>query len=198
MQLCEEESGLKARVRAFWDAESCGEVYAGGQSVMEFCESERASRYQFEPYIPAFARFQEGKDKDVLGIGLGMGADHAEWARSGPRSLTGIDLTPRAIEHARRRLGVHRSTSELHVADAEELPFGDGSFDLVYSWGVLHHSPNTRKAVCEVHRVLRANGVARIMLYHAYSLTGYLLWTRYGLFAGRPNHGLFLLIEARK
>jgi ubiquinone/menaquinone biosynthesis C-methylase UbiE len=72
------------------------------------------------------------------------------------------------------------------VADAEDLPFFDNSFDLVYSWGVLHHSPNTPQTIREVFRVLRPGGVARIMIYHKYSIVGYMLWVRYGLFIGCP------------
>jgi len=76
------------------------------------------------------------------------------------------------------------------VSDAEKLPFEDNSFDIVYSWGVLHVSPDTPRTIREVHRVLRHGGVARIMIYHRYSLTGYMLWFRYALLAGRPFRAL--------
>ena len=114
-----------------------------------------------------------------------MGADFIEWAKSSPKSLTGIDLTPRAVEHTKKRLAIYGFQANVEVADAENLPYSDNSFDLVYSWGVLHHSPDTSKAIKEVYRVLRPNGVARIMLYHKYSLIGYLLWIRYGLLEGK-------------
>jgi ubiquinone/menaquinone biosynthesis C-methylase UbiE len=143
-----------------------------------------------EPYILPFAKFDEACGKDVLEIGVGMGADHAEWAKSQPRSLTGIDLTPRAIEHTRQRLAIYGFKSDLRVGDAESLPFRDESFDVVYSWGVLHHSPNTSQAVQEVFRVLRPNGVARVMIYHKYSVTGFMLWARYALLIGRPFRSL--------
>src|SRR5580765_1756146 len=180
----------KTRVRDFWDAASCGEVYAVGLSEQNYYGSQSNARFALEPYIRHFAKFEEGFGKDVLEIGVGMGADHVEWAASRPRSLTGIDLTPRAVEHARRSLDAHGFTSTLRVADAEHLPFDDNSFDLIYSWGVLHHSPNTRDAIDEVHRVLRPHGVARIMIYQKYSLTGYMLWARYGMLAGRPIRSL--------
>jgi SAM-dependent methyltransferase len=79
---------------------------------------------------------------------------------------------------------VYGLTSQLECADAERLPFDDNSFDLVYSWGVLHHSPNTPKAIDEVFRVLRPGGIARVMIYHRWSISGYLLWLRYGMLAG--------------
>ena len=87
-------------------------------------------------------------------MGVGLGADHQRFAAAGAR-LTGVDLTERAIEHTRQRLAASGLSSQLQTADAENLPFANNSFDIVYSWGVLHHSPNTPKAVDEVWRVLR-------------------------------------------
>lgn len=174
-------STLKKEVKEFWNKKSCGEIYAHGQSEKMFYASQSKSRYTLEPYIIDFAKFHEGHNKDILEIGVGMGSDHAEWAKYKPKSLTGIDLTPRAIEHTKSRLSLFNLTSDLKVTDAESLPFPDNSFDLVYSYGVLHHSPDTAKAITEVFRVLRTGGIARIMVYHKYSLTGYMLWIRYAL-----------------
>lgn len=168
----------KDDVRDFWDAASCGETYAGDNSDAGMLRSYKI-RYLLEPYIPTFAKFETGEGKDVLEIGVGMGADHLRWAQSQPRLLCGIDLTPRAIEWTRKRLALGKLNSKLQVADAENLPFPDASFDIVYSWGVLHHSPNTRKAFSEAARVLRPGGTARIMIYHTRSLTGFMLWARY-------------------
>jgi ubiquinone/menaquinone biosynthesis C-methylase UbiE len=180
----------KQQVRDFWDQASCGEVYAKGASVQERLDAQAHMRYRLEPYIAPFARFDEGAGRDVLEVGVGMGADHLEWAKSRPARLAGIDYSARAVDFTRARLAVHGLTPSLSVADAEKLPFADGSFDLVYSWGVLHHSPDTGKAVAEVGRVLRAGGTARVMIYHTYSLVGYLLWVRYALLAGRPDRSL--------
>jgi SAM-dependent methyltransferase len=123
----------------------------------------------------------------VLEVGVGMGADHHQWARARPRSLTGIDLTPVAVEYTGRRLALDGLESRLMIGDAENLPFPDASFDLVYSWGVLHHTPDTGRAISEVCRVLRPGGTARIMIYHHHSIVGALLWSRYALAAGRPR-----------
>jgi ubiquinone/menaquinone biosynthesis C-methylase UbiE len=177
----------KQEVYDFWNAAACGEVYATGASARERFEAHRAARYALEPYLPGFARFAEGAGRDVLEVGVGLGADHVEWAKVRPRRLAGIDLTPRAVVQARARLALYDLHSDLEIADAEALPFRDGSFDLVYSWGVLHHSPDTARAVAEVHRVLRPGGGARVMIYHKHSVVGALLWLRYGLAAGRPR-----------
>ena len=181
---------LKKQVKDFWDDKSCGEIYAIGQTDEDYYNSETISRYKLEPYIHDFAKFSEGRNQDILEIGVGMGTDHSEWANSKPKSLTGIDLTPRAIQHTKKRFKLFGLKSDLKKGDAEKLPFLDSSFDLIYSWGVLHHSPNTETAIKEVYRVLRKGGIARIMIYHKYSLTGYMLWFRYALLRGRPFKSL--------
>jgi SAM-dependent methyltransferase len=181
---------LKAEVRGFWDAASCGEVYAEGATADQQFRRHAEARYRLEPYIPRFARFAEGEGQDVLEIGVGMGADHLEWARSEPRRLAGIDLTPRAVAWTARRLAAYGYASDLKEGDAESLAFPDGSFDIVYSWGVLHHSPDTPRAFREAHRVLRPGGVLRAMIYHRPSIVGLMLWARYGLGAGHPARSL--------
>ena len=183
-------SSLKDNVRSFWNSKSCGEIYGSGHSELEYYVSQSTERYKLEPYIKQFAKFFEGANKRVLEIGVGMGADHAEWAKAVPSYLAGIDLTQRAVEHTRRRLSVLGLSSDVRVADAEALPFFDNSFDVVYSWGVLHHTPDTAKAISEAFRVLRPGGIARIMIYHKQSLTGYMLWTRYALLTGHPWYSL--------
>jgi SAM-dependent methyltransferase len=179
------DAGVR-EVRDFWQARACGEAYAQGDSLRERLDAQARARYALEPYLPTFARFEDGRGRDVREIGVGMGADHLEWARMRPRSLTGVDLTPHAIEWTRARLALHALGSRLLVANAEWLPFGDCAFDLVYSWGVIHHSPDTAAAVREIRRVLRPGGRARVMIYQHRSVVGTMLWLRYALLAGRP------------
>lgn len=184
------DGALKAEVGAFWERGSCGEVYADGSTERDGYEAQARARYAMEPFIHPFARFDEAAGKDVLEIGTGMGADHLEWAKSGPRTLTGVDLTERAVEHTTRRLTLYGFEPSVRTADAERLPFADESFDIVYSWGVLHHTPDTPRAIDEVWRVLRPGGSARVMVYHTQSIVGYLLWTRYALLKGKPGRSL--------
>jgi SAM-dependent methyltransferase len=151
---------LKLDVHDFWEQESCGETYAVGSERAEQLRSHARTRYALEPYIPAFARFEEGTGRRVLEIGVGMGADHVEWARHRPALLVGLDFTSRALDHTKARLHVEGCESRLLRADAEQLPFAEGSFELVYSWGVLHHSSDTAQAIREVHRVVAPGGIA--------------------------------------
>jgi ubiquinone/menaquinone biosynthesis C-methylase UbiE len=105
----------------------------------------------------------------VLEIGFGTGTDLLQFARAGA-IVTGVDLTPRSIDIARRRFDTYGQRGEFLIGDGENLSFPDGSFDVVYSFGVLHHTPDTARAVREVHRVLRPQGKAIVMLYHRASL----------------------------
>lgn len=175
---------LKDEILRFWDAQSCGEVYASGSSQADWLASNARKRYELEPYIRDFARFEQGAQRDVLEIGVGMGADHLEWAKALPRSLMGIDLTPRAVNFSIERLKLHGFSPNVHSGDAENMPFDNASFDIIYSWGVLHHTPDTQRAFNEIIRMLRPGGVARIMIYHKYSIVGYLLWFRYAFLRG--------------
>jgi SAM-dependent methyltransferase len=175
----------KQDVHDFWQQASCGEnLYLEGLDRPGY-EAQSRERYRLEPYIPPFAAFDSAAGRKVLEIGVGLGADHQRFAEAGA-DLTGIDLTPRAIEHVRRRLALFGLHSDLSTGDAERLAFADATFDVVYSWGVIHHSPETPRAVAEIHRVLKPGGVARVMIYHTWSLVGYMLWVRYALLRLRP------------
>jgi SAM-dependent methyltransferase len=180
-----EEMADKQSVHDFWNAAACGEeLLLPGRERASY-EEQLRRRYELEPFIERFARFSDSRGLKVLEIGVGLGADHQRYAECGAR-LSGIDLTERAIEHTKRRLDLFGLSSELQVGDAESLPFPPERFDVVYSWGVLHHSPDTQRAVEEVWRVLRPGGVARVMIYSKWSLVGLMLWTRYGLLALHP------------
>ena len=96
-------------------------------------------------------------------IAVRLGSDHQLFAENGA-ILTGIDLTERAIELVRSRFELFGLHSDPRLADCENLPFEDASFDPVYSWCILHHTPNIPKAVAAVHRVLRPGGEPKIMV----------------------------------
>lgn len=177
------------KVYDFWNKSSCGEKLYLFSTDCQGYLAQSSERYRLEPFILPFADFDTAKGKKVLEIGVGLGSDHQMFAKAGC-ILYGIDLTERAIEHTKRRLNLFGLTSRLNVGDAEKLIFSDNEFDLVYSWGVLHHSPNTRKAIDEVYRVLRPGGVAKIMIYHKWSLVGIMLWLRYSVLTGKLWLGL--------
>jgi ubiquinone/menaquinone biosynthesis C-methylase UbiE len=175
----------KQMVQDFWEQASCGEELYLTDAGRDGYVAQARHRYELEPYIEEFADFVGARGKRVLEIGVGLGADHQRFAAAGAK-LSGIDLTKRAVEHARRRLALFGLESALSVGDAEKLAFADATFDIVYSWGVIHHSPDTPTIVAEIHRVLQSGGEARIMIYHKWSVVGYMLWVRYALLRLQP------------
>lgn len=177
---------LKERVRAFWEDEPCGTKTADAQpGTREFFEQVERRRYELEPFIPAFAEFERWRDRDVLEVGIGLGTDFVQFVRAGARG-SGVDLTQAAVDAVHRRLSYEDLSAELLVADAESLPFAEESFDLVWSYGVLHHTPDTERALVEIRRVLRHDGEARVMLYARHSWLGFGAWVRWALLRGRP------------
>lgn len=166
----------KQAVADHWEAQACGERYGSGQ---------QETRYLLEPEILTFADFSSGRGRDVLEIGVGMGADLLRWARAGA-TVTGVDITQRAVRLTNDRLRWAGLAATARVADAEALPFADGSFDVVWSWGVLHHTPRSERALREAARVLRPGGRYAVMVYHRHSWLAAAAWVRFGLLRGRP------------
>ena len=159
-------SVLKERVRAFWQAHPCGTKFSDAEmGTREFFERVEAHRYTKEWHIPEAADFAGTSGLRVLEIGCGLGTDGAQFAKAGAL-YTGVDLTEAAIELARKRFELAGLPGEFRIADAENLDFADESFDLVYSHGVLHHTPDTAGAVRELYRILKPGGRAIVMLYH--------------------------------
>ena len=162
----------KRRARRQWSEDPCGSHLArehelGTRAFFEEVERQRYTEYA--PWMRSVMGFDRFAGARLLEIGCGMGTDLLQFARGGAR-CTGVDLTPRSVEITRHRFALYGMSGDFMLADGEHLPFADESFDVVYSNGVLHHTPDTERAVREVHRVLRKGGLARVMLYHKHSL----------------------------
>ena len=161
-------SGLTEGVSTaeFWSRSQPGFRFSSDEpgTPQFFAEVER-HRYALEPHIPEVVQFGRWADRDVLEVGCGIGTDGARFAGSGAR-YTGVDQTETAISLARRRFDLKELAGRFQSCSATSLPFDDGSFDLVYSHGVVHHIADTESAVREFHRVLRPGGTALVMVYH--------------------------------
>jgi SAM-dependent methyltransferase len=176
----------KRRVREYWEADPCGSEHATApEGSPEFFAEVERTRYALEPYIASCADFEGARGLRVLEIGVGLGTDFVNFARAGAE-VTGVDLTEHAVELVRRRLELEGLEGEVMRADAESLPFEDGSFDRIYSWGVLHHTPDTARSVAEALRVLAPGGEVVVMLYGRRSWVAYGFWVRHALLRGRP------------
>ncbi|MGQ9628956.1 MAG: class I SAM-dependent methyltransferase [bacterium] len=161
---------LKERVRNFWNSNPCGDKYSDFPiGTKEYFVEIESHRYRTYPFHGKVSEFGEHRGEKVLEIGCGMGTDISQFAQNGA-IVTGIDLTFEGVRLAKRRFEVFGLAGSFCVADAENLPFPDGEFDLVYSIGVLHHTPDTQKSVDEIYRVLKPGGKAIVMLYYEKSL----------------------------
>ena len=162
-------------VKGFWNANPCQSDLSSEEDRRRYFEDITTKRYQGrEWHVPAVARFPEFRGKDVLEIGCSIATDGIEFAKSGARYV-GVDLTPKSIELAKERFNLFGIPAKFQVANAEErLPFPDNSFDHVYSFGVIHHSPAPERIVREIHRVLRPGGTLTVMLYNRRSINYYI------------------------
>lgn len=162
------ERDIKAKIRAFWDAKPCGTAFTDcKEATKEFFDSIEEHRYRTHYHIPELIDFARYKDKRILEIGCGVGTDLRQFARVG--EVTGIELSEESIRLAKKGFELFGYQGSFLIGDGENLGFKDNSFDLVYSFGVLHHTPNTQKAIDEIYRLLKPNGEAIIMLYYRYS-----------------------------
>lgn len=172
-----------------WNNDPCGR--SGAMNIetgtKEFYEAIDKSRYdEYAPWMKSVLEFDQFPGKKVLEAGFGMGTDLFQFAMAGS-IVTGIDLVPRHLEIATKRFSLYRMNADLRLGDAENIPFHDAAFDLVYSFGVIHHTPGAQKAVNELYRVLKPGGKAIIGVYHKFSafylfsvlLTFYILGFRF-------------------
>lgn len=163
-------------VQEFWQEHACGDAQVGGlherfrDDYEKFFTDYDRFRYQNEHHLPACLEALNVAGKKVLEIGLGEGSDSERLIRLGAR-WSGVDLTAESVSRVRTRLSLRELPyDELRQGSVLDLPFADGSFDMVFSHGVLHHVPEIKVAEGEIHRVLRPGGELVIMMYARWSL----------------------------
>lgn len=162
----------KEETREQWNANPCGQVYADRTfeiDSLEFFDSVNQKRAELsDPWIAKAIPFSSGKEKKVLEIGFGMGSDLLNWANHGA-DCYGIDITPEHYRLATLNFALHKKQAQLKLADASDIPFPSQYFDIVYSNGVLHHTPDTVRSISEAYRVLRPGGRFIFTMYRTYS-----------------------------
>lgn len=178
--------------RAWWEGNPMRYDWNKDLGVQEFSRPfyEEVNRRFFEAaafYLPPKERpfdqiiqFDRLAGMDVLEIGVGNGS-HAMLLAPFCKSYTGIDLTKYASASTSKRLALFSIQGDVLQMDAERMTFPDGSFDFIWSWGVIHHSANTRQVLAEMNRVLRSGGRATVMVYHR-SFLNFVVFA--GLFQG--------------
>jgi SAM-dependent methyltransferase len=163
----------EAAIKDFWNAHPCGEYVVDAKFAEEaerFFSDYDAYRYRVEGHILTCLDGIDWRDKQVLEIGLGQGADSEQLIRRGAR-WSGLDLTPEAVERVRTRLTLRNLPYDaIRQGSILEPPYEPASFDTIYSHGVLHHVPQIRQASAQIARLLRPGGELIIMMYARWSL----------------------------
>jgi len=113
--------------------------------------------------------YKEYQNRQILEIGCGIGCMAMLWAKSGAK-VTATDLNPTAVDITEKRFQHYGLNGTFQQEDANALSFQYATFDYVFSWGVLHHSPNLERSISELFRVLKPGGEFGVMLYHRNSL----------------------------
>lgn len=153
-----------------WNNDPCGAVDGLDPDSRVYWERVDANRYdRYAPWMRETMGFDRYPGKRVLEVGFGLGSDLMQFARGGSE-VYGVDLTPRHVELASRRFLAFGMQAYLVLGDAECLQYRSESFDVVYSFGVLHHTADMRAAVGEIYRVLRRGGIVFLVVYRRHSV----------------------------
>jgi ubiquinone/menaquinone biosynthesis C-methylase UbiE len=160
-------------VRRYWDARPCNIRHSPREvGTREYFEEVEIRKYFVEPHIPRFAEFERWNGKKVLEIGCGIGTDTIRFARAGAR-VTAVDLSEESLGWARKRAAVFGMQDRItfYRANAEQLSevVPVDTYDLVYSFGVIHHTPHPENVIAQIRRYMGPASLFKMMVYHRYS-----------------------------
>jgi 2-polyprenyl-3-methyl-5-hydroxy-6-metoxy-1,4-benzoquinol methylase len=177
-----------ADVERYWDARPCNIRHSAKPvGSREYFDEVEARKYLVEPHIPGFADFDRWRGKRVLEVGCGIGTDSINFARAGAE-LTAVELSSESLGIAAQRAEVMGVADRIRFvqANAEELAgtLGDEQYDLVYSFGVVHHTPRPERALAEMRSLAAPGGTLKLMVYHRHS------WKVFWI-VGTEGHGRF-------
>ncbi len=155
-------------VKEYWAGKNIPQQWYSDKEpfTLQWFNDLAKKRYElYYEYLKHFAEFQCHAGEKVLEVGCGLGTDLVEFAKNGAE-VYGIDLGEDQVGMSKLNFETRNiDYAEIKTGNAEDVPYGDGMFDLVYSFGVLHHTPDTEKALAEIHRVLKPDGQVIMMLY---------------------------------
>ncbi len=155
------------RVKQYWNDRPCNVRHSQSKfGTKKYFEEVEKRKYFVEPHIPAFAQFKKWKGKKVLELGCGIGTDSINFAKAGAE-LTVVELSKKSLEITRRRFKTYNLKAKFFEGNIEELSefLPKEKYDLIYSFGVIHHTPNPEKVFEEIKKYCKPETELRIMLY---------------------------------
>lgn len=164
-------------VKKFWDDRPCNVRHSSKEvGTKEYFEEVERKKFFVEPHILDFTNFPEWKGKKVLEIGCGLATAGINFALNGAE-YTGVELSESSLELAKKRFEVFGQKANFYVGNAEELSsfVPAETYDLIYSFGVIHHSPQPEKIIAEIKKYMNENSVLKIMLYAKDSWKNYMI-----------------------
>jgi ubiquinone/menaquinone biosynthesis C-methylase UbiE len=157
----------RAHAQSQWNSMACGEL-EGDKSSVEYFLAVEKDRFEQQAWAKRYFSYAQSAGQKVLEIGVGQGTDLMQFARAGA-DCYGVDITDNHLELTARNFQLQGKTVSLHKADATKLPFEDKTFDIVYSFGVLHHIPDIENVMKEIYRVLIPGGCLMLSVYNRMS-----------------------------
>jgi len=161
------------QVKDYWNSRPCNIRHSPAEvGTKEYFDQVEERKYKVEPHIPGFAQFERWRGKKVLEIGCGIGTDTMNFARAGAE-VTAVELSIESMNVAKKRAEVFGLTDSItfYHANAEELskvvPIEE--YDLIYSFGVIHHTPHPERAIKEIKKYTKPSTVLKLMLYYRWS-----------------------------
>jgi ubiquinone/menaquinone biosynthesis C-methylase UbiE len=175
-------NNIKKKIQKYWNKQPCNVKHSNKKFLSkEYFNEVKKKRYFVEPHIKKFADFKKYKNKNVLEIGCGIGTDAMEFIKSGA-NYTGIEYSDKSIDVCKKRLSVlnlKNKKANFFLGDAESLSkhkyLKSQKFHLIYSFGVLHHTPNMIKCFDEIYKLCSNKTEIKIMLYAKNSYKNYML-----------------------
>lgn len=156
-------------VKRFWNTRPCNIKHSSSKiGTKKYFNEVEKRKYFVEPHIPKFADFKKWKNKQVLEIGCGIGTDTVNFLRNGAK-VTAVELSDESLKIAKQRVELFGLDNNINFisCNAEQLNkyINKKKFDLVYSFGVIHHTVNPRKIIKAIVPLMKKNSELRIMLY---------------------------------
>ena len=164
-------------VKEFWDGRPCNIRHSQKElGTREYFDEVADKKFFVEPHIKSFSNFNEWNGKRVLEIGCGLATVGINFASHGA-NYTGVELSEESLDLAKQRFDVYNMKGEFYSGNAEELSsfVPVETYDLIYSFGVIHHSPHPEKIISEIKKYMNKDSTLKIMLYAKDSWKNYMI-----------------------